>query len=467
MQLLDWSDLPKIKAARYAFFDGDNIGNAIENLLNSGRVKEATHLSESIKLAIFKIELFVESKNGAEILISGGDDILVKYDFSENEKVFLEEITKIFNSFTGLSMSCGVGSNVNQALANLMTVKSQNKGEILLENEGLKVQDGLATQSKLYIFTTSERPDPYINVIAHCAANYQYLNQVTLIGITEDRGKILSETDRLKRIKQNITDRLDELSDGKYRKKIDDQQTLSDIQMEPADRKRYSSLKGLTIETKVLDYQILEKEISSLIHSPDACEHIFDVTAVAKGYLVDVYVILRFKNISAVHTFEIFKKLSFDERDLIHNLVYKKTYAYTCLAETTHTRSKMILGEGSIVSENELNRLQSDFQMLENERIELENRISTDFARFWSMLYFFILLSLISLSYWKITQPGGWDWLEPTIYVVTSAWFLLIFLLQLIFSGKAPSFDPKDLFISLKDWKKKKLEKNRTVTKRR
>ena len=275
------------------------------------------------------------------------------------------------------------------------------------------------------------------------------------------------ENSVLKRIEENITDRLDNLSDGKYPKKINGQRTLSDIQMETADRQRYTKLKGLTIEAKVLDYQSLEQEISNLIHSPDAFEYIFDVTAVAKGYLVDLYAILRFKNISAVYTFEIFKKLSFDESDLIHNLVYGRTYGYTCLAETPHTRNKIVVSEGSMVSENEINRLQSDCQMLENERTQFEDQISSDFARFWALLYLVVLLSLIFLSYWKITQPGGWDWLEPTIYVVTSAWFLLNFLLQLIFSGKAPSFGPKDLFLSLKNWKKKQLEKSRTVSRRR
>lgn len=45
---------------KYAFFDGDNVGNTLENLLASGRISEASHLSKSIKLAIFQIELLVK-----------------------------------------------------------------------------------------------------------------------------------------------------------------------------------------------------------------------------------------------------------------------------------------------------------------------------------------------------------------------------------------------------------------------
>ncbi len=77
---------------RYAFFDGDNIGNTIENLLNSGRVREASQLSESIKDAVFQIEKFISSFEGAELIIAGGDDVLIKYNFVENEIGFLKKL---------------------------------------------------------------------------------------------------------------------------------------------------------------------------------------------------------------------------------------------------------------------------------------------------------------------------------------------------------------------------------------
>jgi len=457
----------EMRTVRYAFFDGDNIGNAIENLLNSGRVKEATHLSESIKLAIFQIELFIKSRKDAELIIAGGDDVLIKYDATVNDYAFLQEVLNIFNNFTGLSMSCGAGDSVNQAITNLMSVKQQNKGGVLLTSEGIGTQNDSMKQTKLYIFVTSEIPDPYINVIAHCNANYRSLSQVTLVGITEDRGRIPTEIGKLERLRQNISDLLDNLCRSKYPKKVDGQLTLLDIQIEPADRQRYDDLKRLTLETKVLDYQILGEEISSLIHSTDSFKYIFDVTAVAKSYLVDVYTILRFKNVSDIYSFELFKKRDFDERDLIHNLVYRKTYGFTCLAETPHTENKIIVSETAIVTENEFNRLQADFSMLENGRNSLEDKVANDFARFWSLSYLGVLLSLFAFSSWIIAQPGGWNWLEPTIYIVPFAWFLLNFLLQIVFGGKAPSLNPKDLFPSLKSWKKKKLVRTRLANEKK
>ncbi|PLZ95723.1 hypothetical protein CI594_14425, partial [Fischerella thermalis CCMEE 5196] len=247
-------------------------------------------------------------------------------------------------------------------------------------------------QTKLYIFVTSDVPDPYINVIAHCSANYSYLNQVTLVGITEDRGKIGSEADKLNRLKQNISNQLDSLSKGKYlTQKAKTWETL-DIQIEPVERQRYIELKNIILETSVVDYQNLEQKISIWLNSTDSFEYIFDVTAVAKSYLVDVYTILRFKNICTIYSFELFKERDYDERDLIHNLTYRKTYAFTCLAESTYTRDRIVVSdEASIIAGGDFNRLQSDLKLLESNRNRLEDILATDFARFWSFFYFVIL----------------------------------------------------------------------------
>jgi hypothetical protein len=137
---------------RYAFFDGDNIGNAIDNLLNSGRIQEATHLSESIKYAVSQIERFIGSSDGAALIIAGGDDVLIKYDPDRYKIGFLENISGIFEKYTGLSMSCGVGNNVSQAVSSLMNVKQQNKGSISNVDESTQSYHHRNKQTRLYIF---------------------------------------------------------------------------------------------------------------------------------------------------------------------------------------------------------------------------------------------------------------------------------------------------------------------------
>ncbi|MEH2111571.1 mCpol domain-containing protein [Nostoc sp.] len=264
MRLLFQSDDPQIKTIRYAFFDGDNIGNTIENLLNNGRIQEAAYLSESIKLAIFQIELFINSTDDTELIIAGGDDVLIKYNTEKYNYTFLEKISKIFSQHTGLSMSCGVGENVSQAINNLASAKQNTKGIIKYTDIG-EVQNCHMKQTKLYIFATSLEPDPYINVIAHCEANYPNLNEIIIIGITADRGKKGSEITKLHELKHNISNQLENLSKGKYLKKKDKDWEIRDIQIEVADCQRYSNLKNLNINIKVFGYQDLEIEISDYL----------------------------------------------------------------------------------------------------------------------------------------------------------------------------------------------------------
>ncbi|MEH2076970.1 MAG: mCpol domain-containing protein [Nostoc sp.] len=257
MRLLCQSDDPQIKTIRYAFFDGDNIGNTIENLLNNGRVQEATYLSESIKLAIFQIELFIKSTDDTELIIAGGDDVLIKYNTEKYNHTFLEKISKIFSKHTGLSMSCGVGENVSQAINNLANAKQGTKGIIKYTNYEEEVQNYPMKQTKLYIFATSDDPNPYINVIAHCEVNYPNLNEIIVIGITADRGKTGSEMTKLHKLKDNISNQLENLSKGKYLKKKDEDWETMDLQIEVADCQRYSKLKNININIKVFGYQDL------------------------------------------------------------------------------------------------------------------------------------------------------------------------------------------------------------------
>jgi hypothetical protein len=364
MQLIDHSNLYQVQVVKYAFFDGDNIGNTIHNLLSNGRIAEATHLSESIKLAIFQIELFINSVEDAEIIIAGGDDVLIRYDPQKCGSTFLEDISSLFTRQTGLSISCGVGNNVSQAIDNLANAKQQSKGTIKFTNSESEAHNYLMKQAKLYIFTTSDIPDPYINVIAHCAANYPNLNQVTLIGITGDRRKVSLERDKLGKLKQNIDNQLDSLVRGKYLKKKGKEWEETDIEIEQTDCQTYSRLKDLPFNVQALVYQDLEEEIQKFLSTEESAIHIFDVTAVLKSYLVDIYTILRFRNISTIYSFELFNERSYDHRELIHNQTYKKTYDFSCLAENLYTKDRIVVGADSIVSESDFNLISKHWRVI-------------------------------------------------------------------------------------------------------
>ncbi|MBI1764795.1 MAG: hypothetical protein HYR56_25575 [Acidobacteria bacterium] len=450
----------QVGTVKYAFFDGDNIGNSIENLLNNGRVKEATHLSESIKLAIFQIESLINSTTGAELIIAGGDDVLIKYDFDKHDYNFLENIASIFTKHTGLSMSCGVGDNVPQAINNLMNAKQQSKGSIKSSSKE-ETQVVRPKQTKLFIFATSDLPDPYINVIAHCIAYYENLTQVVLINITEDRGKIESKEDDLSRLKELISKQLSSLVSGKYLKKKGSQWEELDIEIQPIHCLRYKNLQRIIPDTKVIVYEDLEKETSILLNDIDSFAYIFDVTAFLKSYLVDVYTILRFKNVSTIYSFELSNERTFDHKELIHNLTYNKTYDYACLAESSYTNNKIVVSETSVISESNYNRLVTTFNLLERSHTQLEDKLATNFAQLVLLAYFLISLPVFAWVCWSIAQPEGWNRMEPLAFKLTFGWFLLTYLLQSLIKGKFLSLDPKELFHVLKEWKKKKLEKSR------
>lgn len=473
MQTLHREDKCQGMRTKYAYFDGDNIGNSIENLLSNGRVQEATHLSERIKLAIFQIELFIDSTNDAEILISGGDDVLIKFDSEKHNYLLLEKIARIFVKNTGLSMSCGVGDNVNQAISSLMSVKQRSKGIIRSFNQDTETQDLSMKSTKLYIFITSNDPDPYINVLAHCASYYRGLQQVNLVSIIEDKGKTKSREEYLNTLKEDIDYQLSSLSSGKYlrikdknAKKRDDKWEQINIppeSIESSDRKRYEALRDIPLDIKVVIHADLETEIAKWLQSDELFEHLFDVTGVAKNYLVDVYTILRFKNRSSIYSFELIPEPNFSQKylNLIHNFEYGKTYKFNCLADSFFTRNKLIVDEDSLIGEGDINRLQADFEMLQKYGNDLEETIALNFARFWSLFYFLILLLLFLWSIQLIIrQPDGWNQLEPLIFVVTTGWFLLNYLIQVVFAGRVISLDPLQLFSTLKRWKEECLKRS-------
>jgi hypothetical protein len=466
MQLSDPGNLLQADTSKYAFFDGDNVGNTIENLLSNGRIAEAAHLSESIKLSIFQIELYVKTFESVEIIIAGGDDVLIRYDSKKFSLELLKNISSLFTKQTGLSMSCGVGDNVSQAIDNLTKVKEKNKGTIRASSDVFESRNHLMKQAKLYIFTTSDVPDPYINVIAHCVANFENLTQVTLIGITGDRRKVSLERGKLDKLKQNIDNQLDSLTRGNYLKRKGKEWEESEIDIEPADCQTYSRLKDLPYNFQVLIYQELEEEIQRFLNTEDSVIHIFDVTAVLKSYLVDIYTILRFRNISTLYSFELFNDRSYDYRELIHNQTYKKTYDFICLAESSYTRDRIVVSEDSIISESDFNHIQSDFALMQSSYARLEDTLATDFARLCSFVYFLLLIPVFSWVCWSILQPEGWNRIEPLAYVVTLGWLLLNYLLQSLFTGQVPAVDPRELFNALKAWRKKRLQKNKLNVRR-
>lgn len=113
---------------KYAFFDGDNVGNTIEILLLEGKVSEAQLLSDNINKAIQKIKKYLTDK--AEVILAGGDDVLIKVKDDELLAEKLTAVTKIFSTTTGLTISCGVDKDIEGAIYQLSIAKLYGKNQI-------------------------------------------------------------------------------------------------------------------------------------------------------------------------------------------------------------------------------------------------------------------------------------------------------------------------------------------------
>lgn len=461
----------QVMQTKYAYFDGDNIGDSIGNLLHDGREQEAKNLSGSIKLAILKIEAFINSSGNAEIVFTGGDDVLLKFDPYKHDPLFLEEVSRIFTQNTGLSMSCGIGDDANQARRSLITIKQQNKRSMRALNTELDIQKSSMEPKILYIFATSINPDPYINVLAHCSAYCKNIQQVNLVGIVEDRGKEKSKEDDLETIKNDISSQLRSLSDGKYlnlknkdEKDEDKRWEQIDIPSEfikPSDCERYKSLQKFSIETKVIFYDDLDENISQLLQSDASTKHLFDLTGVSKDHLIDIYTILSSKRRKSVFSLKLEIEPDFSDKykNLIHRLKYGSTYKWICLAKTDFTKDTTVKGNNSV--DEDMNRLQANLEVLHNYSDDLEKIVATGFARFWSLLYFLILILFFVWSIQAILKPDGWDQIEPLIFIVTTALFIMNYLLQSVFNEKKVSLDPLQLPLALRKWKEKSLRKSK------
>jgi CRISPR/Cas system-associated protein Cas10 (large subunit of type III CRISPR-Cas system) len=116
----------------YAFFDGDNIGDKIEIMLLENRVTEATEFSEKIKTAMSRLHEITKTQSGVEVIIFGGDDLLLKYESNFIHIDFLEKLRSEFLEITGNTMSCGIGESVKESVMNLYFAKLYGKNQIKL-----------------------------------------------------------------------------------------------------------------------------------------------------------------------------------------------------------------------------------------------------------------------------------------------------------------------------------------------
>lgn len=438
----------------YAYCDGDNVGDSIKTLFTKRKVNEAIALSENIKIALFKIEQLLQYEEEAEIIIIGGDDILIKFNQYESCEKKLAEIVATFNKYTGLSMSCGIGEDIDQSIYNLGLAKRKGKNRIEKFSTGL-INMNTTQPITLYIFTKSEIPDVYINSMVFCLEKFNITN-VVFLDITKDIGQKYKKDKIIEVLMTRIKTQLNLLQESKYTfydRRLDEWK-VKDIMIERTQRKRYENTADLKIDYEVLMYESLSDRITFFINNNNRIY--VDFSAMLKGYMLDIYTILKLKNINDIYVFEIKKQgRKYDETELIHNLSLDNSdYEYVCLVNTKHIKDTVTLTSEQAFN-NAINIRKFD---------KLRDMYTNDFANIYLFIYLLFVVILF-IACILIVYRGGWDKLEPWTFLCIPFLGYVIELIFTIILKKQFTIKPEILFNWLKKYKRNQLEKKLNINK--
>ncbi|WNW13433.1 hypothetical protein RRX38_20490 [Pseudomonas sp. DTU_2021_1001937_2_SI_NGA_ILE_001] len=105
--------------------DADQVRHGIDRLMLQGRLVELRELSEALTQGIHQLLDALETRMGAEVLMGGGDDLLVRVPQQAFSRSVMLELAKNFQCHTGCSISFGVGARLSIAYINLRRAKAE------------------------------------------------------------------------------------------------------------------------------------------------------------------------------------------------------------------------------------------------------------------------------------------------------------------------------------------------------
>jgi hypothetical protein len=190
-----------------------------------------------------------------------------------------------------------------------------------------------ARENDLYIFTTSPRADPYVNIIVHATQKFE-LKQIHFISIEEHDYRNEGGDRRAAAIAGATQDLLESLAAGQY---LNHEQieAISDdgaaVYQRCLDRLRFVKISSLGVR-----WADLGNTLKSFANGNAA---LFDVTALKKNLLVDAVALLLPQAQTDVWTFELLKTPTFGADDLVHNLVEDRDYKYRRLTDSLHIKA--------------------------------------------------------------------------------------------------------------------------------
>jgi hypothetical protein len=203
------------------------------------------------------------------------------------------------------------------------------------------IKQGINEQRRLpelYIFVTSPRADPYVNVLMHLLRNPS-VSAVHFIALIEHEYTGEQMDERLSDIEANIGILLDQLTKGFY----GDRKIELDPAWAAAYRECRIKLDRISVQRLSVSWDDLDEELQRFISNSQV---MFDVTTLKKNLLVDVFALLLSRGWTEIFNFELVTsgEPRYDERGLIHALG-PTGFHYRSLAESKHVekaRSRII-----------------------------------------------------------------------------------------------------------------------------
>lgn len=115
----------------YVLGDGNHIRERIESYLLNNDLESVSKFSQSLTTAITKIKELAISSMNAQVILAGGDDILLSVPREKYQKELIQKLQQAFLSTTGITISFGVGNTIEAAYINLRRAKASKDDKIV------------------------------------------------------------------------------------------------------------------------------------------------------------------------------------------------------------------------------------------------------------------------------------------------------------------------------------------------
>jgi CRISPR/Cas system-associated protein Cas10 (large subunit of type III CRISPR-Cas system) len=119
-----------VPATLYILGDGDRIRERIEAALFSRDLARLSEISTALKCGIAMVVDRMVERMLAEVVMAGGDDVLFTVAAENFDIAVVEEIAREFASYTGCTISFGVGASPDEAYLHLRRAKASGGGAI-------------------------------------------------------------------------------------------------------------------------------------------------------------------------------------------------------------------------------------------------------------------------------------------------------------------------------------------------